>query len=109
MLHPLFAVQATIALVLGVALLAACVYAFVDSMMRKPDAYAAAGKLTKGKWAAITGVGALFALLVVQAPLGLFGILAAVTAGVYFADVRPALREVESRRGGGGGRANSRW
>ncbi|GAB3582073.1 DUF2516 family protein [Calidifontibacter terrae] len=109
MLQPLWNLQTTVALLLGVVLLGGCVFAFVDSLLRRPDAYVAAGKLTKVKWAAITGVGALFALLVVQSPLGLFGILAAVSAGVYFADVRPALRAVESRRGGGRGRTNPPW
>lgn len=108
MLEPLWTLQASIALLLGVALLGACVFAFVDSLLRRSDAYAAAGKLTKGKWVAITGVAALVALLVVQGPLSLFGIVAAVAAGVYFADVRPALREVETRRGGRG-RDGSRW
>ncbi len=109
MLDPLIKVQTTISLVLGLALLGGCVYAFVDALLRKADAFVAAGKLDKPKWLAITGVAALIALLVVQGPLSLFGIVAAVAAGVYFADVRPALREVESRRGGGRGRSNLPW
>lgn len=97
-------VQATIALVLGVAVLVGAGWAFVDSLTRRPDAFVAAGKLTKPAWLGINGVATLLAFLVVFNPLSIFGILAVVAAGVYFADVRPALREVESHRGGHGAR-----
>lgn len=106
MLDPLFRLQSAVALLLGVAMLATTVFAFIDSARRREDAYRAAGKLTKNKWMLITGLAAVFALLVLRAPLNLFGILAIVAAGVYLADVRPALQQVESRRGGG---ARGRW
>lgn len=100
MLEPLFQIQSTVAMVLGLALLATTVFAFVDALRHREDAYRASGKMTKPRWLLITGLAAVFALLVVQRPLGLFGIIAVVAAGVYLADVRPALQQVESRRGG---------
>lgn len=108
MLDPLFTLQATLATVLGVALLATTVFAFVDALRHREDAYRAADKMTKGRWLLITGLAAAFGLLVLRNPLSLFGIIAIVAAGVYLADVRPALQEVESRRGGGG-RSSRPW
>ena len=53
--------------------------------MQRPDAYAAADKLTKPVWLVILGVAWLLALV-----LGITGVaIAAVAAGVYLVDVRP--------------------
>jgi len=105
-LEPLFRIQSTVALLLGLALMATTAFAFVDALRRREDAFRAADKMTKQRWLLITGLAAVFALLVIQSPLNLFGIIAIVAAGVYLADVRPALRQVESRRGGG---SRGRW
>ncbi|RYG78341.1 DUF2516 family protein [Yimella sp. RIT 621] len=86
--------------------MATTAFAFVDALRRREDAFRAADKMTKQRWLLITGLAAVFALLVIQSPLNLFGIIAIVAAGVYLADVRPALRQVESRRGGG---SRGRW
>ena len=79
--------------VLSWAVLAAVVYAFVHAAIQRPDAYPAADKLTKPVWLGILGVSGLLSLV-----LGVMGsVIAAVAAGVYLADVRPKLLEVQGK------------
>jgi hypothetical protein len=83
--YVLFAVQ--------VAVLVMAVYAFVHAAMQRPDAYTAAGKLTKPVWLVIIGVGVLLALV-----LGITGVaIAAVASGVYLVDVRPKILEIQGK------------
>lgn len=75
------------------AVLAATAYAFVNAAMQRPDAYTAADKLTKPVWLIILGMAALLSFV-----LGVTGmVIAAVAAGVYLADVRPKLLEVQGK------------
>lgn len=92
--------QSLISLVLGVALLGVEIFAFVDAVRYRPDAYVAAGKRTKPFWMAITGAAMVLGFLTVFSPLNLFALLAIVGAAVFLADVRPALRQVMGRGGG---------
>lgn len=85
--------------VIDVAVLVLQVWAALDCVTRPPEAFVAAGKLTKPAWLAITVVALLLGLITL--PLQLFGIVATVASIVYLVDVRPAIREVQ-----GGG---SRW
>lgn len=86
--------------ILGVAAFALEVYAFVDSLMYSNETYYAAGKRNKAFWLAMTASAATVGFLGLPAPLGrsmagplsLLGLIAVVIAGVYLADVRPALR-----------------
>jgi hypothetical protein len=89
--------QSTVALILGIAALALEVFAFIDALRHRPDAYVAAGKRTKQFWMIVTGVCALVGFVTFFSPLNLFGILAVVGAGIYLADVRPALQQVSGR------------
>lgn len=91
-------VQGFVALALGLAALAMQVFALVDAARQRPDAFVAASKRTKNFWLAITGVAVAIGVVSVSSPLNLFSLLAVVGAGVYLADVRPALRAVS---GGG--------
>jgi Protein of unknown function (DUF2516) len=78
---------------LQIAVLVATVYAFVHAAMQRPDAYTAAGKLTKPVWLVILGVGVLLALV-----LGITGVaIAAVAAGIYLVDVRPKILEIQGK------------
>jgi Protein of unknown function (DUF2516) len=92
--------QNVVVLVLGVAALGLEVFALVDALRHRPDAYAAAGKRTKQFWTIITGIAALIGFVTLFSPLNLFGILAVVAAAIYLADVRPALQRVTGRGGG---------
>lgn len=90
--------QTWVLLVLGVAALALEGYALVDSLTHRPEAYVAAGKRTKGFWLAILIVSALIGFVTLFNILGSFiGLLPVVAAGVYLADVRPALRQVTGK------------
>ena len=96
-------------------------YAFAHALRQRPDAFTAVGRLTKNAWLGITGVSALFLLLI-----PLFGLLAAprfpglmlsfrgprnaitlfwlaglVATLVYLVDVRPAVVGVQ--------RGDPRW
>lgn len=81
--------------VIGVLVMA--VYAFVHAALQRPDAYTAAGKLTKPVWLVI--LGAAVALTSVLYPV--FNVLgmaiAACAAGVYLVDVRPKLLEIQGK------------
>jgi hypothetical protein len=76
-----------------IAVLATTVYAFVHAAMQRPDAYTAAGKLTKPVWLVILGVGALLAFV-----LDITGAaIAAVATGVYLVDVRPKILDIQGK------------
>jgi len=75
------------------AVLAGTVYAFVHAAIQRPDAYTAAGKLTKPVWLGILGVAALLSWVLDVTGM----VIAAVAAGVYLVDVRPKLLEVQGK------------
>lgn len=100
--------QGNILLILGVAALALEVYAFVDVVRRRPDAFVAADKRTKNFWLLVVGVAMLVGFVSVFSVLNIFGLLAVVAAGIYLADVKPALDRVMGRGGSSGG-PYGRW
>ena len=75
------------------------VFAFVHALLQRPDAYAAADRLTKPAWLAITAASAFALLLFSFAGITwMFWMAGLVAALVYIVDVRPKLNEVQ--RGG---------
>jgi len=84
----------TVLFVLQIAVLVTTLYAFVHAALQRPDAYTAAGKLTKPVWLVILGAGILLSWAL-QPPMGLA--IAAVAAGVYIVDVRPKLLEIQGK------------
>ena len=72
-------------------------FGLVDAFRHRPDAFTAAGKRTKNFWLAVLGLAVALSLYAVFSPFSLPWILAVVAAGVYAADVRPALRRVMGR------------
>lgn len=96
-MHLISSAQSLIVLVLGVVALGLEVFALVDAVRHRPDAYVAAGKRTKQFWTVVTGLAALVGFVFLFSPLNLLGILAVVAAAVYLADVRPALQQVSGR------------
>ena len=97
--------QDLLQLALGIGVLALTVFALVDALRHRQDAFTAAGKLTKPIWTGILAVAAIISFIVVFSPLNIFGIICVVAAGVYLADVRPALRNIT----GGGQGPYGRW
>ena len=76
------------------------VFAVADAGSRRPDAYTAADKQTKGQWMGITLACAVVLVLGaigvgVFAATSLFWAAAMVGSLVYLLDVRPRLREVQ--------------
>ncbi len=76
------------------------VFAVSDAATRRPDAFAAADKQTKGTWSGITAACAVVSVLgvLVQGPFAVFGLLwlaALIGDLVYVLDVRPKLREAQ--------------
>ncbi len=91
--------QSWIVLALSVGALGVEVFALVDCVRRRSDAFTAAGKRTKNFWLLVTGIATLLGVVALGG-LGLLAIIAIVAAGVYLADVKPALDQVMGRGSG---------
>ncbi|HEY5247879.1 MAG TPA: DUF2516 family protein [Dermatophilaceae bacterium] len=89
--------QGLIALVFGLGAVVLAVFGLVDALRNRPDAFTAAGKRTKNFWLAVLGVAVALSFYSMLSPFSLPWIVAVVGAGVYAADVRPALRRVMGR------------
>lgn len=91
---------------LAAALFAMELWALVNAARFRADAYAAAGKRTKNQWVLFTALAAVLGFLSLPFPIGgggsslLLMIIASVVAGVFLADVLPALRAVMGRASG---------
>ena len=96
--------QAVVFLVLGLAAFAVQVFALVDCIRRRADAFVAAGKMTKQRWTIILGVAVAIGFISFNGnALGFLNIIAFVAAAVYLVDVKPALQQVQGRGGGNAG------
>lgn len=100
-------IQSLIFLAFGLAALALSLFGLVDALRHRADAFTAAGKRTKNFWLTVLGVAVALSFVSVFSAFGLPWILAVVGAGVYLADVRPALRKVMGR--GSSGNGPGRW
>lgn len=98
----IFWIQFATFYVTGLICAVVAVWAFVDCLVRRGPAFEAHFKRTKGFWLGITGAAAFVTLLGLILPqgsgfifgfggYGLFNIAAVTAAGVYLADVRPAI------------------
>lgn len=96
-----FLLSSYLMLAVAIVVAALSVWALVDCLMRPADRFAQEGKLSKGAWTGITGAATLVTVLAVFSSgfTSLFTLAAAIAAGVYLADVRPAV----SGKGGYGG------
>lgn len=96
-----------------VAALPVGVFAVVDALRSRPDAFTAADKLTKPAWLAITGIGLVVLVFTGDpfhplgpltgrpfwgGPITLFWLLGLIAVLVYLVDVRPTLIEVQGGR-----------
>jgi len=90
---------------LALVVLGLCAFALFDALRRPAAAFSYAEKRTKGFWVGVLVLAFVLAFLGIPAPLGgsviLFLVLAAIPAGIYLADVRPAVRHYRDNRGGG--------
>lgn len=81
----------------GIAAVGLSGFGLVDAARSRPDAFTAASKRTKNFWLAVLGVAVALSIVTVFSPFTIMWIVAVVGAGVYLADVRPALRRVMGR------------
>lgn len=84
----------SIELVLWLMALGATVFALIHAVRQRSDAFSAVDKLSKPIWLAILAGATLF-LVLSPARLGLLTIISVVAMGVYLADVRPKVDEVQ--------------
>lgn len=97
--HALFSsVQGLLLLALGIAALGMGAFAFVDALRHDQQAYAVEGKKSKGFWVGLLAVCLAVLVISVLNVLNMFALLAVVGAGVYLADVRPAVLPYTQRR-----------
>lgn len=85
-------------LVIQLAALAACLFALVHAVRQRRDAFTAVDKLTKPIWVTILVVAALLLGLPMLGmfSLGMIGLIGGLVAtGVYLADVRPKVDEIQ--------------
>lgn len=98
-------IEGWLQLALMLVLLVLEVWALVQALRFRPDAYVAAGRRTKGFWCAMTAGAVALGALSLLGYLGvLIGLVAIVMAGVFLADVLPALRVVMGNAQGRYGR-----
>lgn len=93
-------------LALGLLAFGLQVYALVDAIRQRPDAFVAAGKQTKQLWLIFLGVAVAIgfislAPITLYSPLNFVNLIAVVAAAVYVTDVRPAVRRMSGGRGSG--------
>lgn len=95
-------VQSFVLLILGIGSLLLTGFAAFDALRRKGALFPHVGRLTKPAWLGI--LAAAFLISVVSlgyaSTLGLLNVIGVVAAGVYLAEIRPKLRQIE-----GGGRS----
>lgn len=84
--------QSLVLLVLTVAAFGLSAFAFVDALRRPAAAFEYAGKRTKRFWSILLGVALALAFVSLGGNIGILVILSVVAAGVYLADVRPAVK-----------------
>jgi hypothetical protein len=80
------------------AALGASLFALVHAIRQRRDAFTAVDKLTKPIWVTILSVAAVVQVLPLLGgfSLGMIGLIAGVVAtGVYLADVRPKVDEIQ--------------
>jgi hypothetical protein len=97
-----------ILMLLSMGALIAGVWGIIDAARYNASTFAAARKQSKALWLVILVAASAIAFISVPAPIGrgdgiigFLGIAAVAAIAVYFATVRPALKQHEPRRGGG--------
>lgn len=83
-----------ILLVLWLVALGATIFALIHVIRQRADAFPAVDKQTKPIWLAILGVATLL-LLLQPGGLGLLTFVSIIATGIYLADVRPKVDEVQ--------------
>jgi hypothetical protein len=96
-------VQGFVLLILGIGAMLLTGFAAVDVLRRKAQLFPHVGRLTKPAWMGILGAAFLISIISLGSPrtLGILNVIGVVAAGVYLAEIRPKLRQID-----GGGRSS---
>ena len=99
-------VQSFVLLVLGVGSLLLTGFAAFDVLRRKSALFPHVGRLTKPVWLGILAVAFLISIVSLGSPaaLGILNVIGVVAAGVYLAEIRPKLRQIDGGGSSGYGR-----
>jgi Protein of unknown function (DUF2516) len=92
-----FSIESEVYFAIWVILFVIKLFALCDAAFRPNQLFVAADKQTKVIWIAMLGVTMLLHIFDTRTGFGLLGMIGAVVALVYLADVRPALRSMQSR------------
>lgn len=71
------------------------IWAFVDCLRQRKDAFPAVNRQTKTLWLVLTGISALTGLVI--DPLGIIGIAGVVVALIYLFEIKPKIQELIGR------------
>lgn len=101
------AAQSFVYLAVGLVAFGLSLWSLVDAASRPKSAFTSAGKRTKNFWLALTAVATALTFVALP-PLGAGGLSfftlgSAIIAGIYLADVRPAVQPYSRRRRPGSG------
>ena len=94
--------QTFVQLAVGLVAFGLALWSLLDAASRPAAAFTSAGKRTKTFWLVLTGVATALTFIGVGGGLSFFTLGSAVIAGIYLADVRPAVQPYSRRRGRGG-------
>lgn len=102
----IFGIQVVVFLALYLAVFGMCVFALVDAARRRPRAFVDAGKRTKRFWVLVLVAALAVSFVAIPPPVGIgqlqfVALASAVAAGVYLADVRPAVARYSGDHPGG--------
>jgi len=99
-------VQSFVLLVLGIGALLLTGFAAFDVLRRKSALFPHVGRLTKPAWLGILAVAFLISIVSLGSPaaLGILNVIGVVAAGVYLAEIRPKLRQIDGGGSAGYGR-----
>lgn len=86
--------QGILLFLLGVAAFGLELYALLDAIRHRPDAYVAAGKQTKQLWVAILAVASVVGFVLMNNVINFIGVAGVAAAAIYLTSVRPALKQV---------------
>ena len=86
-----YAAEYYLVLALSIAALGMEVWALVDCLRHRPEAFSAADKRTKPFWLIITGLSTAIGAISLNGGFGFLQIFAILGTGIYLADVKPAL------------------
>jgi hypothetical protein len=94
-------VQSFVLLILGIGSLLLTGFAAFDALRRKGSLFPHVGRLTKPAWLGILAAAFLISIVSFgySSTLGFLNVLGVIAAGIYLAEIRPKLRQID-----GGGR-----